>query len=78
MGDGATDAQAKPPAKAFVGYGGVTVRDAVRDKACWCVKAFEPMIQVLQRFGKNKLGVQVLVACPHECYIHTILFLVMQ
>lgn len=54
VGDGATDAQAKPPAKAFVGYGGVTVRDAVRDKACWYVKSFEPMIQVLQRFGKRK------------------------
>ena len=34
VGGGATDAQAKPPAKSFVRYSGVTVRDAVREKAC--------------------------------------------
>ena len=30
VGDGATDAQAKPPAKAFIGFGGVIVREAVK------------------------------------------------
>eukprot|EP00559_Dactyliosolen_fragilissimus_P006197 CAMPEP_0184870980 /NCGR_PEP_ID=MMETSP0580-20130426/39431_1 /TAXON_ID=1118495 /ORGANISM="Dactyliosolen fragilissimus" /LENGTH=262 /DNA_ID=CAMNT_0027373393 /DNA_START=375 /DNA_END=1163 /DNA_ORIENTATION=- len=48
VGDGATDAQAKPPADAFVGYGGVVVRDAVRNKACWYVMDFEDMIQVVE------------------------------
>jgi len=35
FGDGATDAQAKPPADAFVGYGGVQERESVRGKADW-------------------------------------------
>jgi len=55
VGDGATDAQAKPPANAFIGFGGVIVRDAVKQKACWYVKDFEGMIEVLNKFGKNKL-----------------------
>jgi phosphoserine phosphatase len=33
VGDGATDMQARPPATAFIGYGGVAVRDVVRDGA---------------------------------------------
>jgi phosphoserine phosphatase len=37
VGDGATDAQAKPPADAFVGFGGVVVRDVVKAKADWFV-----------------------------------------
>ena len=55
VGDGATDAQAKPPADAFVGFGGVAVRDAVREKACWYVRDFESMIEVVEKFGKNHL-----------------------
>lgn len=52
VGDGATDAQAKPPATAFIGFGGVAVRDAVREKACWYVKDFQQMIDLIQKFGK--------------------------
>lgn len=47
VGDGATDAQAKPPADAFVGFGGVVVREAVKDKACWFVRDFDAMIDVV-------------------------------
>jgi len=47
VGDGATDAQAKPPAKAFVGYGGVVQRKAVLEKADWFVTDFQEMIDVL-------------------------------
>jgi len=54
VGDGATDAQAKPPADAFIGFGGVAVRDAVKEKACWYVYDFEDMINVVEKFGKNK------------------------
>lgn len=54
VGDGATDAQAKPPAQAFIGYGGVAVREAVREKACWFVKDFDSMTAVVEKFGKNK------------------------
>jgi len=52
VGDGATDAQAKPPADAFIGYGGVAIRDAVREKACWYVTDFDDMIAVVEKFGK--------------------------
>lgn len=54
VGDGATDAQAKPPADAFIGFGGVAVREAVKQKACWYVYDFEAMTDVVQKFGKNK------------------------
>ncbi len=53
VGDGATDAQAMPPANAFIGFGGVTVRDAVKEKACWYIKDFYGMIDVVEKFGKN-------------------------
>lgn len=33
IGDGATDAQARPPARIFIGYGGIAVRDKVRAAA---------------------------------------------
>ena len=52
VGD-ATDMQARPPADAFVGYGGVGVRGAVRDRACWFVTALF-IIEVLERFGSRK------------------------
>ena len=47
VGDGATDAQAKPPADAFIGFGGVITRDAVRDKACWFVRDFKVMTDIV-------------------------------
>eukprot|EP00555_Chaetoceros_dichaeta_P011333 CAMPEP_0198258034 /NCGR_PEP_ID=MMETSP1447-20131203/7557_1 /TAXON_ID=420782 /ORGANISM="Chaetoceros dichaeta, Strain CCMP1751" /LENGTH=329 /DNA_ID=CAMNT_0043945067 /DNA_START=193 /DNA_END=1182 /DNA_ORIENTATION=- len=53
VGDGATDAQAKPPADAFIGFGGVSVRESVREKACWYVKDFEAMNDVVSKFGKS-------------------------
>lgn len=56
VGDGATDAQAKPPADAFIGFGGVTVRESVRQKACWYVYDFEDMITVVEKFSKSKLS----------------------
>ena len=37
VGDGATDLQARPPADAFIGYGGVVERPAVKEGAdLWC------------------------------------------
>ena len=54
VGDGATDAQAKPPADSFIGFGGVVVRDAVKDKACWFVYDFEDMISVVDNFGTQR------------------------
>ncbi|EWM28890.1 phosphoserine phosphatase [Nannochloropsis gaditana] len=41
VGDGATDMQARPPADAFIGYGGVVVRDPVLQGADWFVRSFQ-------------------------------------
>jgi len=51
VGDGATDAQAKPPAEAFIGFGGVVVREPVKERACWFVRDFEDMITVVEKFS---------------------------
>mmetsp|Transcript_6702 Transcript_6702/g.13775 ORF Transcript_6702/g.13775 Transcript_6702/m.13775 type:complete len:320 (-) Transcript_6702:31-990(-) len=53
VGDGATDAQACPPADAFIGFGGVVVREAVKEKACWFVEDFEMMIDIVNKYGSN-------------------------
>ena len=47
VGDGATDAEAKPPADAFIGFGGVQARDPVIKKACWFVRDFQDMIKIV-------------------------------
>jgi phosphoserine phosphatase len=48
VGDGATDAQAKPPAKAFIGFGGVVEREAVKQKADWFVSDFADMTKIVE------------------------------
>ena len=41
IGDGATDMQARPPASAFIGYGGIVVRDKVKNGADWFITDFQ-------------------------------------
>jgi phosphoserine phosphatase len=48
IGDGMTDTQAKPPAQAFIGFGGVVVREAVKNKSDWFVTDFNDLIQHLK------------------------------
>lgn len=48
IGDGATDAQAKPPATAFIGFGGVVVREAVKNNADWFVTNFDDMTTIIE------------------------------
>ena len=48
IGDGATDAQAKPPASTFVGFGGVVIRSAVQEKADWFVTDFADLQKVME------------------------------
>ena len=48
VGDGATDAQAKPPAKAFIGFGGIVQRQAVKEKADWFVTDFDDMTKIVE------------------------------
>ncbi|KAG7344770.1 HAD-superfamily hydrolase [Nitzschia inconspicua] len=49
VGDGATDAQAKPPAQAFIGFGGVIERQAVKEKADWFVTDFMDMVHIIEQ-----------------------------
>ena len=48
FGDGATDMQARPPADAFVGFGGIVIRENVKKGSDWFVTDFEEVIDVLQ------------------------------
>ena len=41
IGDGATDMQARPPASAFIGYGGIAVREKVKEGADWFIHDFK-------------------------------------
>jgi phosphoserine phosphatase len=54
IGDGATDAQAKPPAQAFIGFGGVVARQAVKDVADWFVTDFGPLTAVVRYAGSKR------------------------
>nr|XP_024217978.1 phosphoserine phosphatase-like [Halyomorpha halys] len=47
IGDGNTDAEASPPAHAFIGYGGNVVREAVKNKSQWYVTDFQELIDEL-------------------------------
>ncbi len=48
IGDGATDMQAKPPADAFIGFGGIVVRDVVKNGSDWFIKDFQDIIDILK------------------------------
>lgn len=41
VGDGVTDMQARPPANLFIGYGGIVVREKVKDGADWFIYDFQ-------------------------------------
>ncbi|XP_053610158.1 phosphoserine phosphatase isoform X2 [Plodia interpunctella] len=45
IGDGATDAEACPPADGFIGFGGNVVREEVKKRASWYVIDFTDLIQ---------------------------------
>jgi len=47
IGDGATDMQARPPADAFIGYGGVQVRPKVQEGADWYVTRWGEVLKIL-------------------------------
>jgi phosphoserine phosphatase len=55
VGDGATDAQAKPPADAFIGFGGVITRPAVKEKACWFITDFRDMEKIIRNFREKQI-----------------------
>jgi hypothetical protein len=47
IGDGVTDMQAKPPAELFIGFGGVVVRQSVKEEADWFVTDFKDIVTAL-------------------------------
>jgi len=48
VGDGATDMEARPPADAFIGFGGIAVRDVVKEGADWFVTDMKHLIEPLK------------------------------
>ena len=48
VGDGATDMQAKPPADATIGFGGVAERENVKAVADWYIYDIQDMIDILK------------------------------
>lgn len=51
VGDGATDAEACPPADAFIGFGGNQVRESVKKLADWYVYSFGTLLDELRKDG---------------------------
>uniref|UniRef100_A0A0R3SSN7 Phosphoserine phosphatase n=2 Tax=Hymenolepis diminuta TaxID=6216 RepID=A0A0R3SSN7_HYMDI len=51
VGDGATDAAASPPADAFIGFGGVVVRPAVKRTTPYYFYSFDEMLEFFKRAG---------------------------
>jgi phosphoserine phosphatase len=47
VGDGSNDLEAKPPADAVIGYGGVAVREKVKKESDWFVHDFHELIKAL-------------------------------
>ncbi|XP_073956108.1 phosphoserine phosphatase isoform X2 [Choristoneura fumiferana] len=47
IGDGATDAEASPPADGFIGFGGNVLREEVKKRASWYVTDFQELITSL-------------------------------
>lgn len=47
VGDGATDAEACPPANAFIGFGGNVTREAVRRQCHYYVHSFDELLHLL-------------------------------
>ena len=48
IGDGVTDMQAKPPADAFIGYGGIVVRKPVKEGADLFITNFHDLIKHME------------------------------
>ena len=51
IGDGITDLEARPPAKLFIGYGGVVQREPVKENADWFVNHFDEISNVLDELN---------------------------
>jgi len=57
IGDGATDAEAKPPAKIFIGYGGVVRREAVAKRADFYAQDWDELSEEIENRLNGKCKV---------------------
>lgn len=48
IGDGITDLEAKPPADFFIGFGGVTEREIVKEKSDYYITNFQELIDIYE------------------------------
>lgn len=55
VGDGVTDLEAKPPADALLGYGGVVSREAVQGAADWFISDFADVLPFVNDAGPSSL-----------------------
>ncbi|CAI5447824.1 unnamed protein product [Caenorhabditis angaria] len=53
VGDGATDAEASPPADAFIGFGGNVIREAVKQRSNWYVTDFDVLRKELDHIDSS-------------------------
>lgn len=49
IGDGVTDLEARPPATVFVGYGGVVIRDRVKENADLFITQWSELAEMLRQ-----------------------------
>lgn len=47
IGDGYTDLEARPPADIFIGFGGIVIRESVKENADWFITDFQDLIKAL-------------------------------
>jgi len=66
VGDGVTDMQARPPADAFVGYGGVVAREAVERGADWFVRDFADVLAVVEAGAREGVAVAPIAPAPAQ------------
>ncbi|EDQ90331.1 uncharacterized protein MONBRDRAFT_16456 [Monosiga brevicollis MX1] len=53
IGDGATDMEARPPADAFIGFGGNVVREKVKAGADWFISSFDELLALEKSQGAS-------------------------
>lgn len=56
IGDGATDAEACPPADAFIGFGGVISRENIKKLTPWYVLSMGELQDELEKPGEDAPG----------------------
>eukprot|EP01035_Chromulina_nebulosa_P019938 gene19938-25903_t len=67
IGDGVTDLHARPPADLFIGFGGVIVRDKVKESADWFITDFQKF-ESIDLSGVIELNVGGIPPIPYPSF----------